>query len=240
MFNYKIIKMYIQILLCSALITGQVLYSQMPTGTSGKTLYQKGECKVLVPNVSYKCTFCEDKDLKVNCKSYDCSLTSCTESKSIKDVNGSMQNTLVNIEGKQVKFQNHKDTVQKPLPFLTSRIGANDTTSKLPKGTKFENGKVVVTNGYRAVRSSDKTMVLIVADNGLGAHGSFRCDCGGRGTGACNTSIINNKIICGGDKCCELVVTIEEGEGLYLTMEEIENNSKKLTWKRIVFPKQIK
>jgi hypothetical protein len=150
-----------------------------------------------------------------------------------------MQNTSINIEGKQVTFEDYKDTVQKSLPFLISRFGANDTTSKLPQGTKFENGKVVITNGYKAVRSSDKTILLIVADDGLGARGSFRCECE-EGNGACNTSFINNKIVCGGQTCCVLVVTIEDGQGSYLTMEEIEKNPEKLIWKKIVFPKQKK
>ena len=106
--------MKIKLLFCLTLIANQFLHAQLPKGPDGKTLYQKGECKVLVPNVSYKCTFCEDKDLKVNCKEYDCSLTNCTESKSVKGTAGNLS-APISIEGKMVKFGGNEDSLQEAL-----------------------------------------------------------------------------------------------------------------------------
>lgn len=214
-------KMKIQPLLCFLLIASQLLNAQLPTGPDGKPLYQKGECKTILPNVKYKCVFCEDEALTKNCKEYDCSLTECKESKSVKGSNERLQAKPISIEGKQVKMQNN-----------------SDTTSKLPKGTKIENGKIIIQNGYKAVYSSDKKIVFILADNGPGVRGGFRCDCDGRGTGACNTSLINNKIVCGGEDCCELVVTINDSDGL--TMEMIEQAPERLKWKKLVLQTKSK
>jgi hypothetical protein len=217
--------MKIQLLLCFALMASQLLKAQLPIGPDGKALYQKGDCKTILQNVKYKCVFCEDEALTKNCKEYDCSLTECTESKSIKGGDGKMLSKPISIDGRQLKINED-----------------SNTTSKLPKGTKFENGKVVVTSGYKAVQSSDKTMVLLLANDGLGVRGGFRCDCDGGSSGTCNLSIINNKIVCGGDACCELVVTIYDEEK-YIAMEAVEKAPEKLKWKKLVFPiedKQVK
>lgn len=212
----KSLKMEKQLLFYCAIVVSQIMHGQLPTGSNGKTLYQKGECKTLIPNVSYKCTFCEDEELTKNCKEYDCSLTECKESKRSKGSNGRLLTKPISIEGKHIRMRIEKDT-----------------TNKLPQGTKLENGKIVVTSGYKAVQSSDKKIVFIISDNGPGIRGGFRCDCDGRGTGACNTSLINDKIVCGGDDCCEMVVTINDSVGL--TMQAAEKAPEKLTWKKVVF-----
>lgn len=111
-----------------------LLFSQAKKNIGGQDLYQKGSCeRVSAKFVS--CTYCTDKELK-NCKEYWCiDDGTCTEAP-LKNPNGQLSQNISG-DGKNVT------------------LSEKDTTSKLPKGTKFENGKVVVLNGYRAVRSSD-------------------------------------------------------------------------------------
>jgi hypothetical protein len=209
--------MKIQLLICFVLITSQLVNAQQPKGSGGNDLFKKGSCERAGVDFSV-CTYCEDKELTKNCKDYWCTDNgTCTEAP-LKKPNNQLVRT--NVDG--LKY---------------TALGKDDTTSKLPKGTKFVNGKVTIQNGYKAVYSSDKKMVFLLADNGAGIRGSFRCDCDGRGTGACNTSLINDKIVCGGDACCEMVVTIESDA--YLsghTMQDIERNPEKLKWKKLVLP----
>lgn len=208
--------MKLQLLLCTALIASQLLNAQLPTGPDGKALYQKGECKTILANVKYKCVFCEDEALTKNCKEYDCSLTECKESKTTKGSNGKLQSKPINIEGKQVKMQDD-----------------SDTTSKLPKGTKLENGKIIITNGYKAVYSSDHKMVFILASIGNNVQGTFSCNCR-LGFGACGVVITSGALGCTGDTCCKLKISTSSIEGL--TMQDIEKAPEKLKWKNLVLP----
>lgn len=193
-------------------LSASLLFSQAKKNIGGQDLYQKGSCeRVSVKFVS--CTYCTDKELK-NCKEYWCTDDgTCTEAPK--------------------KNQGRSLSTSAGNKNIAAKLQENDTTSKLPKGTKFENGKVVVINGYRAVPSSDKTMIFIVAVNGPGVRGSFRCDCESE-SGSCNTSVINNKVVCGGDSCCKIVVTIYDSDEL--TMEKIEQEPEKIKWKKLIVP----
>lgn len=201
-------KKYLLLLLFS--LSATLLFSQAKKNIGGVDLYQKGSCeRVSAKFVS--CTYCTDKELK-NCKEYWCTDDgTCTEAP-LKNPNGQLSQNISG-DGKNVT------------------LGEKDTTSKLPKGTKFENGKVVVLNGYRAVRSSDKKMVFIISGNGPGVRGGFRCECES-GSGNCLTNVINNKIVCGGDSCCRIVVTIYDSDEL--TMEKIEKEPEKIKWKKLI------
>lgn len=201
-------KKYLLLLLFS--LSATLLFSQAKKNIGGVDLYQKGSCeRVSAKFVS--CTYCTDKELK-NCKEYWCTDDgTCTEAP-LKNPNGQLSQNISG-DGKNVT------------------LGEKDTTSKLPKGTKFENGKVVVLNGYRAVRSSDKKMVFIISGNGPGVRGGFRCECESE-SGNCLTNVINNKIVCGGDSCCRIVVTIYDSDEL--TMEKIEKEPEKIKWKKLI------
>ena len=201
-------KKYLLLLLFS--LSATLLFSQAKKNIGGVDLYQKGSCeRVSAKFVS--CTYCTDKELK-NCKEYWCTDDgTCTEAP-LKNPNGQLSQNISG-DGKNVT------------------LGEKDTTSKLPKGTKFENGKVVVLNGYRAVRSSDKKMVFIISGNRPGVRGGFRCECES-GSGNCLTNVINNKIVCGGDSCCRIVVTIYDSDEL--TMEKIEKEPEKIKWKKLI------
>ncbi len=209
--------MKIQLLLSFALMASQIVYTQPPKSPDGKNLYKKGDCKR--SNADFNvCTYCEDKELTKNCKEYWCTDNGTCSEAPLKKPDGQLVRT--NVDGIRYKA-----------------LGKDDTTSKLPRGVKFVNGKVTIQSGYKAVYSSDKKMVFLLADNGSGIRGSFRCDCDGRGTGACNTSLINDKIVCGGDACCEMVVTINDSDGLSgLTMQDVEKAPEKLKWKKLVLP----
>ena len=95
--------------------------AQLPKSPDGKTLYQKRDCKTILPNVKYKCVFCEDEALTINCKDYDCSLTECKESKSSKPNDGRMQAKPIDIQGKQIRMapnneSDSKTTLDKKIP----------------------------------------------------------------------------------------------------------------------------
>ncbi|MCB9054958.1 MAG: hypothetical protein H6549_03780 [Chitinophagales bacterium] len=196
------------ILLAVLSITAKV-FSQAPKGPDGNSLYKKGDCERAGVNFNV-CTYCEDKELTKNCKEYWCTDNgTCTEAPK----------------------ESPKASLTKSTKNIATKLKETDTTSKLPKGTKFENGKVVVTKGYKAVQSSDKTMVFIMADNGLGVDGTFRCSCP---TASCKITNNGQVIICTGSDCCGMVVTTGESSGF--TMEAIEKAPEKLKWKKLVLP----
>jgi hypothetical protein len=188
--------------------------AQAPRGPNGSSLYKKGGCeRVSAKFVS--CTYCEDKELTKNCKEYWCTDDgTCTEAP-LKKNNDQLMRT--NADEKKV-----------------ISIGENDTTSKLPRGVKLVKGKITVQEGYKAVSSSDKKTVFLISSGGNGVHGGFRCECDSSPGSSCNTSVINNKIVCGGDSCCKIVVTIYDGDNI--TMQQAEANPEKLKWRKLVLP----
>ena len=100
--NYLAMK---RILLISIIIPiTHFIYAQLPKGPNGKDLYQKGDCKTILQNVKYKCVFCEDEKLTINCKEYECSLTECKESKNTKETDGKELSKPINIQGKQIRM----------------------------------------------------------------------------------------------------------------------------------------
>lgn len=203
--------MRIQLLLCLAILLSHLLYAQLPKGPDGNNLYKKGDCKRGGVDLNV-CIYCEDKELTKNCKEYiSTDNGTCTESPFKKN-----NDQLVRTNLDSVKYIS---------------LGKNDTTSKLPKGTKFVNGKITIQNGYKAVISPDKKIVFIMSPGSEGIRGGFRCDCD-PSSGSCNASIINNKIVCGGDSCCKIVVTISDSDGL--TMQQAEEKPEKLKWKKLV------
>lgn len=208
--------MKILLFLGFTLFINQVVFAQLPTGPGGKTLYQKGDCKTILPNVKYKCVFCEDEALTKNCKEYDCSLTECTESKPTKEGDGRTLSKPINIDAKQLKI---KDDI--------------DTTSKLPEGTKLENGNVVVTNGYKAVLSADKKIVFILNNNGGNVAGTYSCGCYNPEV-YCYVSYDMTKIYCNGHACCVMVVGFANSQNL--TMEAIEKKPELIKWKKLTLP----
>jgi hypothetical protein len=205
--------MKIKLLICFVLITSQLVNAQQPKGPGGNDLFKKGNCERAGVDFSV-CTYCEDKELTKNCKDYWCTDNgTCTEAP-LKKPNNQLVRT--NVDG--IKY---------------TALGKNDTTSKLPKGTKFVNGKVTVRNGYKAVYSSDKKMVAIKSANGPGVTGTFKCSCSSL-DGSCSVSVVGGIIMCEGDECCRIVVTIGDSYGL--TMEKIEQSPEKLKWKKLVLP----
>ncbi|OSZ81247.1 hypothetical protein CAP36_08430 [Chitinophagaceae bacterium IBVUCB2] len=205
--------MKIQLLLSIALIVSQLLHAQAPKGPGGKALFKKGDCKSGGVNLNV-CIYCEDKELTKNCKEYICTDNgTCTEPPFKKN---NEQIVRTNVTG--IKYR---------------VLGKGDTTSKLPKGTEFVNGKVTVKSGYKAVYSSDRKMVFVLSSNGNGIKGAFRCDCGS-GSGSCRLATLGDALSCGGDTCCGLLITIDDFSGL--TMQAAEKSPEKLTWKKVVLP----
>lgn len=187
------------------------LFSQAKKNIGGQDLYQKGTCeRVSVKFVS--CTYCTDKELK-NCKEYWCTDDgTCTEAPK--------------------KNQGRSHSISTGNENIATKLKETDTTSKLPKGTRFENGKIIIENGYKAVYSSNKRIVAIQANNGLGIEGSFSCGCSGEGS--CGISTDGGVLVCEGPSCCRLIIIIKGPAEL--TMERIEREPEKLKWKKLVFP----
>jgi len=124
-------------------LTGLVQYAQLTKGPDGKDLYQKGVCKTIMPNVKYKCVFCEDKELTKNCKEYDCSLTECTESKSIKGSDGRLLSKPIAIQGKQIRIQDDS-TGRTPHSSI-------DLTEHF-NNRKVKNGTVLIYQGEKKMK----------------------------------------------------------------------------------------
>jgi hypothetical protein len=120
-------------LVITILAISPVLFAQLPKGPDGKDLYQKGDCKTILPNVKYKCVFCEDAALTKNCKTYDCSLTECKESKNIKETSGKELSKPIDIQGKQIRIQ---EDSSKPSNHI-------DITNLLNE-RKVQNGTAVI------------------------------------------------------------------------------------------------
>jgi hypothetical protein len=139
------------ICLCNIMFFVTAAYPQLPKGPGGITLYQKGECKTIIPSVAYKCTFCEDEALTKNCKEYDCSLTECKESKSSKGSDGRLLSKPIDIEGKQIWIQNDSN--------LRTPKDTIDITEQI-KNTKVRNGTVVV------YETKDKYKIYATYKNG--------------------------------------------------------------------------
>lgn len=209
--------MKIKLLICFALFTNQLLNAQQPQGPGGNSLFKKGDCERAGVDFNV-CTYCEDKELTKNCKDYWCTDNgTCTEAPR-KNPNGNLM---------RINFGDGR----------YAAIKKEDTTSKLPKGTRFENGKVIVKNGYKAVYSSDKKIVAILSDNGLGITGTFMCECSTPGT-SCGISTDGGILVCEGGGCCGLIIVIKGLQAL--TMEDIEKTPEKLKWKNLVLPGKVK
>ena len=203
-----------QLLICFTLITSQILYAQQPIGPNGNSLYKKGSCE----RVSAKfvtCTYCENKELTKNCKEYWCTDDgTCTEAPMKKD-----NSQLVKTKVEGTKFIDLKK---------------EDTTSTLPKGVQYINGKITIQKGYKAVFTSNRKAVAIMSNNELGLSGSFSCECSEPGV-SCGISTDGGILMCEpSGSCCRLLVVIKGETGL--TMEKIEKTPEKLNWKKLVFP----
>jgi len=206
--------MKIPLLLCSALIASQLLYSQAPKGPGGNSLYKKGDCSRAGVDFNV-CTYCEDIELKKNCKEYWCTDNGTCSEAPLKKPNELLE--YINVGGaKYIAF------------------GKDDTTSKLPRGVKTINGKTVVLAGYKTVYSSNNKMIFILSNNGNGVNGVYVCGCGESTGGTCTAILVGNTVKCKGDDCCLVAITVGSLTGL--TMQDIEQAPEKLTWKKVVLP----
>ncbi|HRE37954.1 MAG TPA: hypothetical protein PLR98_13445 [Chitinophagaceae bacterium] len=200
-------------LLLSFTLFATILYSQAKKNIGGQDLYQKGSCERVSVNF-VSCTYCTDKELK-NCKEYWCTDDgTCTEAPK--------------------KNQGRKLSTSAGNENIATKLKETDTTSKLPNGTKFQNGKVVIIDGYKAVYSSDKKIVAIKGNNDLGITGSFACVCSEPEV-SCGISTDGGILICeSSSSCCRLLIVIKGSSEL--TMEKIEQAPEKLKWKKLIVP----
>ena len=200
------------ILILITLFTSQLLLAQAPKSPSGKSLYKKGDCERVSVNF-VTCIYCEDKALTKNCKKYWCTDDGTCSPAPRKNPNGE----LTRIEFGTGTF---------------AEIKKEDTTSRLPKGTGLVNGKITVQNGYTAVYTKNKEMVVIFLQNTPTISGSFRCTCG-TSSASCSTVISGTQITCTGDGCCKMIVTVG-GAGTELTLEKVEKEPEKFIWKKLI------
>ncbi len=112
-----------------------------------------------------------------------------------------------------------------------SPIRLKGVTSKLPKGTSFRKGKVVLLKGYR-VKYHDSSQVTVVYRQNL-VTGAFTCGCqkGTTGGGSCLLQTSGNVLSCTPNSCtnCKLVTTIDTKTGVAITKANAD-------WKEVVLP----
>lgn len=105
------------------------------------------------------------------------------------------------------------------------------TTTKLPEGTRIENGKVVLKKGYRT-SYADSSRVLIVQKPDGSTSGAFKCRCTVSSSGAsCSVIITDGSIECvtTGDCSCTLDVIIKPAKNVAITQSGGN-------WKKLVIP----
>ena len=118
----------------------------------------------------------------------------------------------------------------------TSKFGAKDTTSKLPKGLYVSNGKVMLQKGYTTKPSKNgKVIAIMKMGAGNSVQGGFTCAC--NDGGSCVVEIKAETIKCIGACGCKLSVVIA-GFQDNLEMSIEEEPSPKTGWKVFVFPKK--
>lgn len=104
------------------------------------------------------------------------------------------------------------------------------TTTKLPRGTIFKNGNVMLRRGYTASYADNNQVVIIKKAKAGGNTGAFSCDCE-RGTGGCGVGIDGNKITClpkNGCTDCRVTVVVDP-KGTAITKSGID-------WKKLIVP----
>ena len=172
------------------------VFSQAPKGPAGSTLYKKGDCAVVSTNFN-SCTYCEDKELTKNCKEYWCTNDGTCEPAPLLPNNPN-----------RPKLAGKKDI----------QVSATDTTSKLPEGIHFKDGKIVTKKGYTIKYEHGGKIAVIYKDNdgegggpGSDIKASIRCICPSQG--ACTLRVTSdNAAVCESKDCsvgCYMEVTID-------------------------------
>ena len=104
------------------------------------------------------------------------------------------------------------------------------TTTKLPEGTIFKNGKVMLKRGYTASYADNNRVVIIKKMKAGGNTGAFSCDCES-GSGGCGVGIDGNKISClpkNGCTRCSITVIVDP-KSIAITKSGID-------WKKLIIP----
>lgn len=116
------------------------------------------------------------------------------------------------------------------------------TTTSLPEGTSWKDGKIIVAQGYKATYSPNDNKVVIistVSNNPIAkpssVSGTFTCVCSDQTkTNDCSVMVRDYTLTCIGEKCgsdCRIYTTIKPSAGFAITRE-----TKGVIWKKFVFP----
>lgn len=122
----------------------------------------------------------------------------------------------------QISYRKSGEGQRDFLPF--------DSTGKLPKGTAFNNGDIILNKEFVA-NYADNQKVLIIKNVKTGSNtGAFSCYCK-HGAGSCSIGIDGNKIICfPEDGCTNYSLTV---------VVDLKNTTIKqsgLGWKKLIVP----
>lgn len=105
------------------------------------------------------------------------------------------------------------------------------TTTKLPEGTSFENGKIMLKKDYRT-SYADSNRVLIVQKPDGSTSGAFKCRCETSSPGgSCSVTITEGSIRCvaTGGCNCTLDVIVKPAKNTAITQSG-------KNWKKLIIP----
>ena len=100
------------------------------------------------------------------------------------------------------------------------------TTTTLPAGTSWQNGRIVVAAGYKATISPNDNKVVIISTvtntaKPTSVSGTFTCVCSDNNkTNDCSVIVRESSVMCTGEKCgsdCKLYTTIKPSAGFAIT-----------------------
>jgi hypothetical protein len=102
----------------------------------------------------------------------------------------------------------HDKYANQEVPYLT--------TTKLPEGTGFKNGNIVLKTGYRASYADNAQIIVVYRKNGS-VSGSFTCYC--NQTGSCTPKMEYGAVVCRPIDCidCRISVVVNPPKNATLT-----------------------
>lgn len=132
------------------------------------------------------------------------------------------------INCKEYLCDNNNNCIPKPKRVLGDVAGPFATTTQLPKGTIFKNGKVELLKGYTA-SYTDSNRVVVIKEKKGGVTGSFTCYCKA-GQGSCGSLVTGEGLKCVSDGCgeCGILVVINP-KNVAITKSGSD-------WKKLILP----
>ena len=91
------------------------------------------------------------------------------------------------------------------------------TTTKLPEGTTFKNGKVILKRGYRASYADNNQIIVVYKKKDGSVSGTFTCYC--KQGGSCTPHMEYAAVVCRPKGCidCQISIALPQPKNIALT-----------------------